>query len=83
MEAFKKKWQKVPEPLRKILVLIIGTLMLIAGIIMLAIPGPGGAAIFLALAIFASEFAVARRAKSSLIQRFKKIMAKVKKTSKT
>lgn len=61
----------MPAPLRKTLVLVAGTVVLISGIIMLAIPGPGWATIFLALAIFATEFAIANRAKRSLIKRFK------------
>lgn len=42
-------------------VLTIGAVVLIAGIAMLALPGPGWAAIFLGLLILASEFTWARR----------------------
>jgi uncharacterized protein (TIGR02611 family) len=78
METFKKHWQKTPRPVRKVLVIVAGTLVLIAGVIMLAIPGPGWATIFLALAIFATEFAIANRAKQSLIKRFKQATKGVK-----
>jgi uncharacterized protein (TIGR02611 family) len=40
---------------------IAGTLVLIAGILMLALPGPGWATIVLGLAILSTEFAWARR----------------------
>ncbi len=39
-----------------------GFVLLVAGIAMLALPGPGWAAIFAALAILATEFEWARRA---------------------
>jgi uncharacterized protein (TIGR02611 family) len=42
-------------------VLTIGAVVLVAGIAMLALPGPGWAAIFLGLLILASEFTWARR----------------------
>jgi uncharacterized protein (TIGR02611 family) len=45
----------------RITVLSVGVVVLAAGIAMLALPGPGWAAIFLALLILASEFAWARR----------------------
>jgi len=42
-------------------VLSIGGVVVAAGIVMLALPGPGWATIFLGLVILASEFAWARR----------------------
>lgn len=45
---------------RKIVVAVIGTTVLLAGLAMLLLPGPGWAAIFAGLAILASEFVWAR-----------------------
>jgi uncharacterized protein (TIGR02611 family) len=40
---------------------VLGTLVLVAGIIMIPYPGPGWAVVFVGLAILASEFAWAKR----------------------
>ncbi len=45
----------------RLAVLVVGGAVLLAGLIMFITPGPGWAAIFLGLAILASEFAWARR----------------------
>lgn len=45
---------------RKIVVAVIGSTILLAGLAMLLLPGPGWAAIFAGLAILASEFVWAR-----------------------
>jgi uncharacterized protein (TIGR02611 family) len=45
----------------RITVLSVGVVVLAAGVAMLALPGPGWAAIFLGLLVLASEFAWARR----------------------
>ncbi len=48
------------------IVLLIGTVLLLAGVALLALPGPGWATIFLAFAVLASEFSWARRALASV-----------------
>lgn len=45
---------------RKIVVAVIGTTILVAGLAMLLLPGPGWAAIFAGLALLATEFVWAR-----------------------
>ena len=45
---------------RRLVVLVIGGTVVLAGIAMLALPGPGWAAIFLGLAILSAEFVWAR-----------------------
>jgi uncharacterized protein (TIGR02611 family) len=71
MELVKQRWQNAPGSIRKPLVLIGGTLVLIPGIIMLVTPGPGWAVIFLALAIYATEFKRAKNIRDWLIKKFK------------
>jgi hypothetical protein len=59
------------KPLRKVGVLIVAVPLLIAGVVMLVIPGPGLLAIFLAFVLLASEF-------DSLQPYKKKLEAKLK-----
>jgi len=54
----------VPAAVRKPLVLIVGVAIIVAGIGMLVLPGPGWAAIFLGFAVLATEFAFAERVRS-------------------
>ena len=65
----------MPHTVRKPLVFIVGTLVVIAGIIMLVIPGPGWGAIFLGFAILATEFQSAARVRNWLVARLKAIIA--------
>ena len=52
---------KVPTPLRRVAVLIIGGGVLLTGLVMLVTPGPGLVVILIGLATLASEFPWARR----------------------
>jgi uncharacterized protein (TIGR02611 family) len=71
MQFIKKHWRKTPTIIRKPVITIIGVTVLVAGIAMLALPGPGWVTIFLGLAILATEFTLADKAKKSLINKFK------------
>ena len=51
----------LPRPLRQILVLVIGMTVLLAGVAMLVLPGPGIVVILIGLAILATEFVWAER----------------------
>ena len=51
----------LPRPLRRVSVLLLGTLVLAAGLLMLVLPGPGLLVIGLAVAVLALEFDWARR----------------------
>jgi len=53
--------------LRRVLVFVIGMTLLVLGLAMLVLPGPGLLVIFIALALLATEFAWAR----GLLQRVK------------
>lgn len=48
------------KPLWRIVVLVVGLVVLLAGVVMIVTPGPGIAAILLGLTILASEFRWAR-----------------------
>lgn len=74
METLKRWWQRVPKAVRKPLVLMVGSAVVIAGIAMLVLPGPGWAAIFLGFAILATEFAFAERVRDWLVSELKKLI---------
>ena len=71
MDAVKQHWHNTPGFIRKPFVLIVGTFVLLLGIIMLVTPGPGWAMIFLALAIYSTEFKRAKNIRDWLIKKFK------------
>lgn len=62
--------------------MVIGGIFILAGIVMLVIPGPGWAAIFLGLAVLATEFERAERIRSSIYERFKGAIEKARKAVK-
>jgi tellurite resistance protein TerC len=47
----------LPAPVRRILILIIGSTVIIFGVLLLVLPGPGILVIIVGLAILATEFA--------------------------
>jgi uncharacterized protein (TIGR02611 family) len=67
MQDLHENWRKVPTTIRKPLVFMVGFAVVLAGIIMLVIPGPGWAGIFLGFAILATEFAFAERVRDWLV----------------
>lgn len=71
MEQFKQKWQRVPKSIRRPLVSVAGSIVIIVGIILMPLPGPGWAIVFVGLAILATEFERPKRIRDWLIKRFK------------
>lgn len=50
-------WQKLPSPIRKPIILILGGILIIASLLTGWLPGPGGIPLFLlGIAILATEF---------------------------
>ena len=74
MDKIKRFWKKIPKAIRKTLVLILGSSIIITGLIMLIFPGPGWAAIFIGFAVLASEFAFAERARDWMIAQIQKLI---------
>jgi uncharacterized protein (TIGR02611 family) len=74
-EKLKKIWLRTPAPVRKIFVFAIGWIVVIAGIAMLVLPGPGWAAIFIGFAILATEFASAHRVHRWLVSKLEAVIA--------
>jgi len=71
MERIKKYWWQVPVAVRKPLILVAGTTVILAGIAMLVLPGPGIAVIFLGFALLATEFALAARVRDWSVHKVK------------
>lgn len=74
MESLKKGWYKIPKTIRKPLIFMVGFAVVCSGIVMLVVPGPGWAAIFLGFAILATEFAFAERVRDWLIGVLKQLI---------
>lgn len=69
----KRTWYKTPVVVRKPLVLILGVTIIVVGIILLPLPGPGWVIIFLGLAVLGTEFVFAQRARDYLIANSKQL----------
>lgn len=76
MDSLKTFWKRIPATIRKPLVFIVGSSIVITGIAMLVLPGPGWAAIFLGFAVLATEFALAEKVRDWLILQLKKLIKK-------
>jgi hypothetical protein len=62
MEKLKNRWQRLPSSVRRPIVLIVGSLFIIAAALTGWLPGPGGIPLFLiGVAILATEFEKAER----------------------
>lgn len=79
MQWIKRHWHNAPHPLRKLFVFVVGWTVIIAGVAMLALPGPGWATIFLGFAILAREYTSARQVQNWLVGKLKKIIKKLRK----
>lgn len=77
MRRFTQNWQKVPKAVRKPLIFAVGFAIVVAGIAMLILPGPGWAAIFLGFAVLATEFAFAEKVRDWLVDQLKSLVRKV------
>jgi uncharacterized protein (TIGR02611 family) len=62
MDALRKAWKRTPSPVRKPLVAILGVLVIITGIILMPLPGPGTVIVIIGVSILATEFSWAQRA---------------------
>lgn len=68
-ESLLQQWKRLPHPIRWIGVAIVGGTLIVVGVILLVLPGPGLLLIALGVAVLATEFAWAeatlRRMKSA------------------
>lgn len=78
MEKIKKFLLKLPHPVRWVLTMVVGFVLLILGLIMMVTPGPGLLFIFFGLTILALEFEWARELNKQGMQGLEKIVARLK-----
>ena len=78
MEKFKGFLAKLPHPVRWIISIVLGFVLLIMGLIMLVTPGPGLLFIFLGLSLLALEIEWARELNKQGMQGLEQIVARVK-----
>lgn len=78
LEKIKNILGKLPHPLRWVLTMVIGFILLILGLIMMVTPGPGLLFIFFGLTILALELEWARELNKQGMQGLEKLVAKVK-----
>lgn len=74
MQKAKRGWEKVPGTIRKPIIGVVGFSVIIVGIILLPLPGPGWAIIFLGFAILASEFSFAEAVRDFFIRFLKRFI---------
>ncbi len=78
LEKIKNILGKLPHPVRWVLTMVIGFILLILGLIMMVTPGPGLLFIFFGLTILALELEWARELNKQGMQGLEKLVAKVK-----
>jgi uncharacterized protein (TIGR02611 family) len=78
MEKFKGFLAKLPHPVRWVISIALGFILLIMGLIMLVTPGPGLLFIFLGLSLLALEIEWARELNKQGMQGLEQIAARIK-----
>jgi uncharacterized protein (TIGR02611 family) len=78
MEKIKSLLAKLPHPVRWVLTMVIGFILLILGLIMMVTPGPGLLFIFFGLSILALEIKWAQEVNKQGMQGLEMLMAKLK-----
>ena len=78
MEKIKNILGKLPHPVRWVLTMVVGFVLLILGLVMMVTPGPGILFIFFGLSILALEIKWAQEVNKQGMQGLEKIMAKLK-----
>jgi uncharacterized protein (TIGR02611 family) len=74
MERLKRIWHRVPRTVRVPLVLMVGSAIIVAGVAMLVLPGPGLPAIILGFAVLATEFAFAVKVRDWMLAQLKRLI---------
>lgn len=78
MEKIKAILGKLPHPVRWVLTMVLGFVLLLMGLIMMVTPGPGLLFIFFGLSILALEIEWARELNKQGLQGLERIVAKLK-----
>ncbi len=78
MKRLEKFLSRFPHPVRWVLVMVIGFVLLAVGLVMMVTPGPGLLFIFFGLSILALEIKWARELNQQGLQGLERIVAKLK-----
>jgi uncharacterized protein (TIGR02611 family) len=78
VEKIKAILAKLPHPVRWVLTMVVGFVLLLLGLIMMVTPGPGLLFIFFGLSILALEIEWARELNKQGLQGLEKLVAKLK-----
>jgi uncharacterized protein (TIGR02611 family) len=78
MEKIKALLGKLPHPVRWVLTMVVGFVLLVLGLIMMVTPGPGILFIFFGLSILALEIEWARELNKQGLQGLERLVAKAK-----
>ena len=78
MNKIKSFLAKLPHPVRWTLTIILGSVLLLMGLVMMVTPGPGILFIFFGLSILALEIEWARELNKQGVQGLERIVAKIK-----
>ena len=78
MEKIKNLLAKLPHPVRWVLTMVVGFVLLVLGLIMMVTPGPGILFIFFGLSILALEIEWARELNKQGVQGLERIVNKLK-----
>lgn len=79
MERTRHRWKRLPASIRKPLVLVVGSIFIIAAAATGWLPGPGGIPLFLiGIAILATEFVWAERFRDVILAIIKKVVTAYK-----
>lgn len=78
MEKLKNILAKLPHPVRWVLTMVVGFVLLILGLIMMVTPGPGILFIFFGLSILALEIEWARELNKQGVQGLERLVNKLK-----
>jgi uncharacterized protein (TIGR02611 family) len=77
-DRFRRWFSALPSSVRRSIVFLIGSTVLLAGVLMLVLPGPGIVVIIVGLAILATEFAWANRLLTRARDRAARVAAKLR-----
>jgi uncharacterized protein (TIGR02611 family) len=78
VEKIKAILAKLPHPVRWVLTMVVGFVLLLLGLIMMVTPGPGLLFIFFGLSILALEIEWARELNKQGLQGLERLVAKIK-----
>lgn len=80
MSVWRTTWSKVPSPVQKVTVAVVGAALIVAGAVLLVLPGPGIALIVLGVAVLATEFAWAHRAHQRANAAARALLARIRRS---